>query len=104
MSIVIDKNLCVGCRRCQSVCPGDLIKTDESNKAYIKYPEECWGCTSCLKECSKGAIKYYLGADMGGLGSTMYVKEKDNIMSWIIEDEESNKKVIDINKSNANAY
>ena len=104
MSIVINKDLCKGCRRCQEVCPGDLIKVGEDKKCFIKYPEECWGCTSCVKECKVNAIKYYLGADMGGLGSTMYVTEKDNIMSWIIEDEKSNKTVININKSNANAY
>ena len=35
MSIIIDKNKCVGCKKCSVVCPGSLIKTDENNKAYI---------------------------------------------------------------------
>ena len=42
MSIIIDKNKCVGCKKCSVVCPGSLIKTDENNKAYIKYPKDCW--------------------------------------------------------------
>ena len=43
MSIRINKNKCVGCKRCLDVCPGSLIKTDETGKAYIKYPKDCWG-------------------------------------------------------------
>ena len=26
MSIIIDKNKCVGCKKCSVVCPGSLIK------------------------------------------------------------------------------
>ena len=69
MSIAIKKEKCAGCRKCTSVCPGSLIKTDEDGKAYIKYPRDCWGCASCLKECKFGAIEFYLGADIGGIGS-----------------------------------
>lgn len=58
MSIVIDKSKCIGCKRCRNVCPGSLIKTDENGKAYIKYPKDCWGCTSCIKECPAYAISF----------------------------------------------
>ena len=51
MSIVIDKSRCAGCGQCSIVCPGSLIKMGEDKKAYIKYPKDCWGCSSCLKEC-----------------------------------------------------
>ncbi|HAM06602.1 MAG TPA: adenylylsulfate reductase, partial [Ruminococcaceae bacterium] len=51
MSIAIDKQKCIGCGRCRNVCPGSLIKLDSDNRAYIKYPKDCWGCTSCIKEC-----------------------------------------------------
>ena len=74
MSIRINKNKCVGCKRCLDVCPGSLIKTDATGKAYIKYPKDCWGCTSCLKECKTGAIAFFLGADIGGMGSEMKAK------------------------------
>ena len=33
MSIRINKNKCVGCKRCLDVCPGSLIKTDATGKA-----------------------------------------------------------------------
>ena len=69
MSIAIDKQKCIGCGRCRNVCPGSLIKLDSDNRAYIKYPKDCWGCTSCIKECPEYEICFFLGADIGGLGS-----------------------------------
>ena len=75
MSIRIDQKKCVGCRKCSEVCPGTLIVM-EDKKAVMKYPKNCWGCVSCVKECKAGAIDFFLGADIGGNGSIM------NVMSW----------------------
>ena len=104
MSIVINKEKCVGCGRCKEVCPGNLIKLDENNRAYIKVPKHCWGCASCIKECNVNAIKYYLGADIGGNGSTLTTKVRNNIMFWEIEKYNGEKVTIEVNKNNANAY
>ena len=49
MSIRIDQKKCVGCRKCSEVCPGTLIVM-EDKKAVMKYPKNCWGCVSCVKE------------------------------------------------------
>ena len=49
MSIRIDQKKCVGCRKCSEVCPGTLIVM-ENKKAVMKYPKNCWGCVSCVKE------------------------------------------------------
>ena len=68
MSIRIDQKKCVGCRKCSEVCPGTLIVM-EDKKAVMKYPKNCWGCVSCVKECKAGAIDFFLGADIGGNGS-----------------------------------
>ena len=54
MSIRITQNNCVGCGRCIEACPGNLIKKDAQGKAVIKHISDCWGCTSCLKECKTG--------------------------------------------------
>lgn len=104
MSIKIDTELCVSCGRCVEACPGNLIKFNEDSTAFIKYPKDCWGCSSCIKECGVSAIKYYLGADISGGGSTLYTKEDGDITNWIIEDKFGEEKTIDINKKNANAY
>ena len=74
MSIQINKLKCVGCGKCVEACPGNLIKKDTDGKAFIKHVKDCWGCTSCLKECRFEAINFFLGADVGGKGSTLFVQ------------------------------
>lgn len=105
MSIKINRDSCVGCGKCRQVCPGNLlVKEKISEKTYIKYPDECWGCTSCLKECKFKAITYYLGADIGGNGTTMYVEEDGKELHWHITDRYGNKNKITIDTTKANSY
>ena len=102
MSIRITQNNCVGCGRCIEACPGNLIKKDAQGKAVIKHISDCWGCTSCLKECKTGAIIFYLGADMGGAGSTLSVKSKGDIREWCVTSPDGSVQVIEVNKKDAN--
>ena len=104
MSIKIDKTKCVGCQKCKQVCPGNLIRLDKQGKAEIHYAEECWGCASCLKECQHNAIRYYLGADMGGNGTLLYVKDNETTIEWVIDKGDGTTESIIINKSNSNSY
>lgn len=103
MSIRINSISCVGCKRCVEACPGNLIKIVD-NKAVIKREKDCWGCTSCLKECKVGAIEFFLGADIGGKGSTLSVKEKGDIREWIVIGPDGNKKTITVNTKESNKY
>lgn len=104
MSIVIDRKICSGCGVCRQVCPGSLLYPDDTGKTIIKYPKDCWGCTSCVKECSAHAIHYYLGADIGGKGSTLYTKREGNLLHWIIVDRDGNETILTVDKNQANAY
>ena len=104
MSIAIDKQKCIGCGRCRNVCPGSLIKLDSDNRAYIKYPKYCCGCTACIKECPAYAISFYLGADIGGMGSLVHTEKKGDILSWIIDKPEGETIKIDINQKESNKY
>lgn len=104
MSIRIKKENCIGCGLCIEACPGNLIKTDKDGKAFIKHEKDCWGCTSCLKECKQNAICFYLGADIGGKGSTLSFTEKGDINTWKVEDLEGNIQIIEVNKKDANKY
>ncbi|SOC05980.1 4Fe-4S dicluster domain-containing protein [Pseudobutyrivibrio ruminis] len=103
MSIRINSISCVGCKRCVEACPGNLIKIVD-NKAVIKREKDCWGCTSCLKECKVGAIDFFLGADIGGKGSTLSVTEKGDIREWIVIGPDGNKKTITVNTKESNKY
>ena len=93
----------MGCKRCVEACPGNLIKIVD-NKAVIKREKDCWGCTSCLKECKVGAIEFFLGADIGGKGSTLSVTEKRDIREWIVIGPDGNKKTITVNTKESNKY
>ena len=104
MSIRIDTNRCTGCGLCIEICPGNLIKPGPSGKAYLKRPEECWGCASCLKECRFGALSYYLGADMGGDGAEMRVEFDGPLSRWIIRRPGEEAVVITVDRRKSNSY
>lgn len=104
MSIIIDKEKCTGCRKCAGICPGSLIEMGADGKAFIKYPRDCWACASCVKECKYGAISLYLGADIGGAGSTLRVVEEGDIVHWKIEKRNGETTVIDVNRKDSNNY
>ncbi len=103
MSIRIDRSKCVGCMKCAEVCPGTLIGK-EGGKAVMQYPDLCWGCVSCVKECRVGAIKFFLGADIGGRGSTLSVTTEGDILHWNIDKYDGSRITIDVNSKNSNKY
>lgn len=104
MSIKIDRDKCIGCGNCLIVCPGNLLYKDENAKSYIRYPRDCWGCTACLKECQVGAITYYLGADIGGKGTTLYTKRERHLLHWHVVSANGEERVITINQQESNKY
>jgi 2-oxoacid:acceptor oxidoreductase gamma subunit (pyruvate/2-ketoisovalerate family)/2-oxoacid:acceptor oxidoreductase delta subunit (pyruvate/2-ketoisovalerate family) len=52
---VIDRDKCVGCKRCWIYCPEAAIMMKEG-KAEVSY-DYCKGCGICIEECRVGAIK-----------------------------------------------
>ncbi|MDS1030251.1 ferredoxin family protein [Bacillota bacterium LX-D] len=104
MSIRIDQKKCTGCGHCRQVCPGNLLQADGMGKTKIRCPQDCWGCTSCLKECSFGAIGYYLGADIGGKGTTLYTRQEGNYLHWVFVKPDGREEVITINRQESNQY
>ena len=104
MSIKIDREKCNGCGKCREVCPGSLLYLEKTGKTAIRDCRECWGCTSCVKECSRKAIHYYLGADMGGKGSIMYTEREGALLHWIIVAPDGSEKRLTTDKNQANAY
>jgi adenylylsulfate reductase, subunit B len=104
MSIKISRKKCIGCGKCLKVCPGSLLYSDENGKAYNRYPRDCWGCTACLKECQIGAISFFLGADIGGRGTTMYTKKKNHFLHWHIKRPDGEEQIITIDQHESNKY
>ena len=104
MSIAIDSMKCRACGKCLDVCPGSLIVRGEDKKAVIRYPKDCWGCSSCVKECHFGAISLYLGADIGGMGSKMTVDKKGDKLYWQIHRQDGETEQIVLNTKESNKY
>lgn len=104
MSIAINREKCIGCGRCVEACPGNLIRLDGGLKAEIRIPEDCWGCTSCMKECPVSAIGLFLGADIGGAGSTMRVEKEGDLYHWIVRRPSGEETEITVDRKNANRY
>ena len=90
--------------KCLDVCPGSLIVRGEDKKAVIRYPKDCWGCASCIKECPFEAISYYLGADIGGMGSQMTVHTEGDLLHWRIKKTDGTIETIVVNKKDSNKY
>ena len=104
MSVRINPELCARCGQCIEICPGNLITRDASGAAVLRYPEECWGCASCLKACRHGAIAYFLGADIGGQGAEMRVRSEGFLRHWRVECPRQAPIVITTDSRTANQY
>ena len=104
MGVVIDRNKCIGCRQCIDVCPGNIIRINDSGKAYLKKKDDCWSCVSCVKECPVSAIELKLSPEIGGRGGRMSLKTKGNVTEWTVIRGNGEKKVIITNTAEANAY
>ena len=59
MPPIINHNICVKCGYCAQICPLDVLKLEEAagtKKLVVKYPDECWHCRACEKDCPRHAI------------------------------------------------
>lgn len=56
-AVIIDRNLCVGCKNCISACPFGAVRIDPVNGEVVKC-DLCDGQPSCASMCKQGAILY----------------------------------------------
>jgi Fe-S-cluster-containing hydrogenase component 2 len=56
-AVVINNDLCIGCKQCLVICPFGAIHYNSSRNLYYKC-DLCNGDPECVKWCYTGAIKY----------------------------------------------
>jgi Fe-S-cluster-containing hydrogenase component 2 len=56
-AVIIDRELCVGCRNCLSACPFGAIRIDPKTEEVTKC-DLCDGQPRCAMMCKQGAILY----------------------------------------------
>ncbi|MEE9151987.1 MAG: 4Fe-4S dicluster domain-containing protein [Thermoplasmata archaeon] len=62
-AIVLDSDVCIGCKQCLAVCPFGAIHYDEEKKLFYKC-DLCNGEPECIKWCETKAITYYDDLDV----------------------------------------
>lgn len=77
MSVITDKDKCIGCQKCVDICPGNLLVLDpQTKKTFIRHPEDCWDCMACVKICPQQALEtklpYQLANYKASLKPTVY--------------------------------
>ncbi len=103
MSIRINKDKCVRCKKCTGICPGNLIEFIDG-EIKILYPNYCWGCTACLKACGFQAIELSLTSEQGSNGSTLTLVENKDYVDWKIKKSNGQERSIRTIRKQANKY
>lgn len=55
--VVLDYDLCIGCKMCVAVCPFGAMKFDNVKKRVIKC-DLCDGEPACVRACSTDALRF----------------------------------------------
>lgn len=61
MAYMIDKNVCVFCSLCSTVCLFGGVKCNEEGRYYEIDAEKCRNCGQCYSVCGAGAISKLAG-------------------------------------------
>ena len=104
MSIVIDKSKCIGCKRCRNVCP-EVLSRPTKRQSVHQISQGLLGLHLLHKKNVHAyAISFFLGSDIGGMGSKVHTEKNGDILSWLIEKPHGEVIKIDINQKESNKY
>jgi len=88
-----DKESCIACKLCVSICPGQAI--EQKDKAFLLDVDKCLLCGLCINNCPKAAWQaqktgytLYLGGTMGkkprlGTRAKVLIESKEELLEYI---------------------
>ena len=76
--------------------------SDHRQKSSHEIPEKLLGLRFLRKRMQ--SIEFYLGADIGGMGGTMNVTQKGDLLNWNITRADGSELVISVDRRNSNKY
>ena len=62
--IIVDKELCKGCKICVAFCPEKVLELDGDEKAVVMSLERCNACALCELRCPDMAIELEQESDL----------------------------------------
>ncbi|HHT9121183.1 MAG TPA: 4Fe-4S dicluster domain-containing protein [Candidatus Hypogeohydataceae bacterium YC41] len=98
----IDYKVCNRCggakeKRCERICPGDLIGVNpEDDRPVVLYPQDCWACTACVKDCPVSAISLRLPFQILGKETSLKASVKGRKTYCVVEGEGGKKEEFEI--------
>lgn len=55
--IDVDKDKCIGCKKCSKICLFTALKYDQTHKLMSVDYKKCYGCGICRIECKQNALR-----------------------------------------------
>jgi Fe-S-cluster-containing hydrogenase component 2 len=77
--VVIDQELCIGCRMCVAICPFGCMGFNSVNKKVFKCTL-CDGDPTCVKFCQHGALEYAEANQQGPMKRLAHAEKFSGIM------------------------